>query len=156
MFGLHVVCRPERVVLGMLTVAPRRYDIYGFRKATLDEAARIVERTLGVPLRLRESSYSGIYYCGVPGLGDRYLVEENVEGSRWHKEFGEFRVTLMISEQPDMDAIHDRFKAQGDEPVLLRTIVRTEDPPDVLEPDEDAEDAAEDVAEDVAEDAAED
>lgn len=110
-------------------MARRRYDVYGFRNTTLDAASKLVERALGIPLELRESSYRGIYYCGGPGIGQRFLLQENDEASRWHVQFGEFGVTLMISEQADMDSIRERFAAQGEEPVLLRTIVHADEEP---------------------------
>lgn len=43
---------------------PRRYDVYGFRTGTLAEAAKMVERVLGIRLRLRDSSYRGLYFSG--------------------------------------------------------------------------------------------
>ena len=49
---------------------------------TVDRQKTGVERC--IPLELRESSYRGIYYCGGPGIGQRFLLQENDETSRWH------------------------------------------------------------------------
>ncbi len=109
-------------------MAQRRYDVYGFRTASLEEAAEIVLGALGIAMSLRDSSYRGLYYSAGPGAGHPYLLQANGEGARWYRQFGEFGVTLMVSDQPDMDAIHDKLTAGRTEPVLLHTIVHTDDP----------------------------
>jgi hypothetical protein len=115
----------------------RRYDVYGFRSMALDAAAEMVERALGVRLWQRDSSYRGTYYSGGVGAGHEYLLERNGDGARWHREFADYPVTLMINDLPDMDGLQQRLVGGRSEPVLLRTIVSTTEPPEELEPDDD-------------------
>jgi hypothetical protein len=92
---------------------------------------------LGIELRRRDSSYRGIYYCG-GSVAQEYLLQVNDEGARWHREFPDAGVTLMVSDVPDMDVIQQTLTAGGSEPILLRTIVDTDEPPDELATDEDS------------------
>ncbi len=112
----------------------RRYDVYGFREAGLDEAARWVHEALGIALARRDSSYRGVYYAA--GHAPEYLLQENGPEARWHSRFPEFGVTLMVSNVPAMDEVRERLTAGRADPVLLHTIVLPDEPDDEDEEDD--------------------
>jgi len=114
----------------------RRYDVYGFRNRSLEEAAGLIESALGIHLMRRDSSYRGIYYCAGEGVANDYLLQMNDEESRWHSQYPEYGVTLMVSDLPDMDAIREKLTFDRSDPVFLRSILHTDEPPDEYPPDD--------------------
>ena len=106
----------------------RRYDVYGFGQAGLDEAAARVREALGVDLARRDSAYRGVYYCA--GVAPEYLLQENGPEARWHAKFPAYGVTLMVSNVPGMDEIRERLTAGRADPVLLHTIELPDEPDD--------------------------
>ncbi len=114
----------------------RRYDLYGFRAASLEAAAALIADVLGVRLDRRDSSYRGIYYSGGAGSTHDYLLVQNTEESRWHREYPDYGATLMVSDQPDMDAIRQHLTSGRSDPAFLRSIVHAEDPPGEWPPPE--------------------
>lgn len=101
----------------------QRFDLYGFRNHSLEQAAALVEAALDIRLARRDSSYRGIYYSGrVRGPQD-CLLQANDSGSRWRTQYPDIDVTLMISDLPDMDAVREKLTHRRDGPVLLKTIV---------------------------------
>jgi len=106
----------------------RRYDVYGFRGRSLDDAAALVTRALGIPLTLRESSYRGLYYCAGEGVSNDYLLQSNDEEARWHTRYPEYGVTLMVNDLPEMDAIRGKLTSGRSDPVFLHSIVHEEEP----------------------------
>ena len=113
----------------------RRYDVYGFHNPNLEEAIAIIESTLGVRLRLRDSSYRGIYYCASVHAPHDYLLEANGQQTRWHSTYPEYGATLMVSDPPDMDAIREKLTSSRGDPVFLRSIIHAEEPPEEYPPD---------------------
>lgn len=106
----------------------RRYDIYGFQNSSLEEAATLVEQTLGVRLTLRDSSYRGIYYCAGSGATNDYFLQTNGEEARWHSRYPEYKLTLAVNDLPDMDRIKEKLTARGGgEPTFLHSIIQTAD-----------------------------
>lgn len=113
----------------------RRYDVYGFSDASLEEAAALVESALGIRLARRDSDYRGIYYSAGEGVTNDYLLQKNDENSRWRSRYPQYGVTLMVSNLPDMDSIREKLTSGRSDPVLLHSIVQTEEPPtEYLEP----------------------
>lgn len=111
-----------------------RFDVYGFRGMTLDEARDQVQRALGVALELRESEWwGGVYYCRRRGTARDLMLYSNVSGEWSGPEHREFRVILQVNDVPEMDAIRQRLTAGGPDPVLLRS----NEYPDRAEDDED-------------------
>ena len=110
-----------------------RYDVYGFEKLNLDEAARVVESILGITLERRDSSYWGIYYCSGKGPGRDFMLYKNDEGE-WHtpkhKVYG---VILLVNALDNMDEIQHKLTSGRIEPILLSTAIHPK-----LEPDEGA------------------
>ena len=106
----------------------RRYDVYGFRNLNIENAAVLVESALGIRLVRRDSDYRGIYYSAGEGVNNDYLLQYNDENSRWRR-YPEYGVTLMVSNLPDMDSIRQKLTSGRSNPVLLRSIVQTEEPP---------------------------
>jgi hypothetical protein len=87
----------------------RRYDLYGWRDLSLDEAARRVERALSIRLEPRESTYrGGAYYAwdgddGWPIAGE-LIVQANApddEGYLAEAEHPNHRTLLYASRVPD-------------------------------------------------------
>jgi len=115
----------------------RRYDYYGFRQASLDDAAKLVQELLGIRLNQRDSSYWGLYY-NTPG--DGYLLYVNDRELRWEPRYAEYGVILSVNDLPDMDTIKDRLTTGRTEPVLLRSNIHTKDPPEEYLPDSDTDD----------------
>lgn len=98
-----------------------RYDLFGFSDVSLEKAAAFVERAICVTMKLRDSSYRGIYYYGRIADGE-YFLERNIEGGRWWKSYPNYQVTLMVCNRPDMDSIKDRLTANGPDPMFLKSI----------------------------------
>lgn len=110
-----------------------RYDVYGFRQASLEEAVSFVERVLGIPFTRRDSSYRGIYYRAGSGIDRNYVLQTNDEEARWHRDYPEYGVTLMVNDQPDMDGIREKLTSDPDDPhrpVFLHSIIHTKEPPE--------------------------
>ncbi len=107
-----------------------RYDIYGFRNGSLEAAAAFVESFLGIHLNRRDSSYRGIYYSARVYAPQDFLLETNNEESPWHSAYPEYAVTLMVSDLPNMDTIREKLTSGHSDPVFLRSIIQTEEPPD--------------------------
>jgi hypothetical protein len=103
----------------------RRYDIYGFRNQTLEEAALLVERSLNIHLMRRDSSYRGIYYCAGEGFVNDYLLQMNDEEPR---RFSEYDVTLIVSNLADMDAMREKLISSSSDVVFLGSIIDGEEP----------------------------
>lgn len=114
----------------------RRYDVYGFRNPSLEEAASLIESALGIHLMRRDSSYRGIYYCAGAGVANDYLLQTNDKESRWHSQYPQYGITLMVNNLPEMDAIREKLTSGRSDPVLLRSIIHTEEPPDEYSPDD--------------------
>jgi hypothetical protein len=112
----------------------RRYDVYGVRNPSLEEAATLVERTLGIRLLRRDSLYRGIYYSAGEGVANDYLLQTNDEESRWHSQYPEYGVILMVNNLPNMDSIREKLTSGRGDPVLLRSIIHTEESPDEYPP----------------------
>jgi len=109
----------------------RRYDVYGFRDASLEAAAQVVEEALGIKLSLRDSSYVGLYYVAGAGAAKDYVVETNApETGSWYREFPDYETILMVNALPDMDTIRDKLTRGRAEPVLLRTTSLPDEPDD--------------------------
>ena len=112
-----------------MSAVGKRFDIYGFGDATLDEARQVVEAALGIVLKERESSYLGIYFrAGTPN-GPGFHLYSNVRDGTWisDRERGH-AVVLSINDMADMDDMQRRLLAAERAPTLLRSrIVR---PPD--------------------------
>jgi hypothetical protein len=99
-----------------------RFDVYGFRGMTLDEAREHVRRALGVELELRESDWwGGVYYCRRRGTARELMLYANVVGEWSGPGHREFRVILQVNDVPGMDDIRQRLTAGGPDPVLLRS-----------------------------------
>lgn len=81
-------------------------------------------------MRLRDSLYAGLYYAGGEGTPAPLVLQRNEVGSRWHSQFPQYGATLTVSELPDMDEIADRLTSGRDGPVLLRSIIHQDEPPD--------------------------
>lgn len=113
-----------------------RYDLYGFRNGDLSEAAAFLEGVLGIRLIRRDSSYRGIYYRAGTGIANDYLLQKNDEEARWHSTYPEYLVILMVNDVPDMDFIREKLTSSRDDPVFLRSIVHTKEPPDEWPPDD--------------------
>jgi hypothetical protein len=114
----------------------RRYDVYGFRNPSLEEAAAFVESALGIRLMRRDSSYRGIYYCAGEGVAHDYLLQTNDEEARWHSQYPQYGVTLMVNNFPDMDVIRERLTSGRSDPAFLHSIIRSGEPPDEYPPDD--------------------
>src|SRR5258705_127761 len=54
-----------------------RYDAYGFKTTDLEATAARVSRIIGVELKLRDSSYEGLYYCGGKERLDDFMLVLN-------------------------------------------------------------------------------
>lgn len=104
----------------------QRYDVYGFRAASLEAAAALVEAALGIRMFRRDSSYRGVYYCAGEGVAKDYMLEVNAEGSRWHSRYPQYGVILMVNNLPAMDAIREKLTAGHREPDFLHSITHTE------------------------------
>jgi hypothetical protein len=100
-------------------IMPRRYDTYGFKGSSLEEAAVTVEDLLGVELEQRESSYRGIYYCAGKTHRRDLLLYKNA-GS--NPAFTGYSVILDVNLLSNMDEIQSKLTARG-EVVLLETKV---------------------------------
>ena len=96
----------------------RQYDEYGFRTASLEEAVAFVESVLGIQLRLRDSSYRGIYYCAGNGSMCDYLLQRNAEET-FSPRYSDYSVILQVNNVPDMDTIREKLTAGRTDPVLL-------------------------------------
>ena len=106
-----------------------RYDLYGFRNASLEEASAFVEDVLGITLRRRDSAYRGIYFCSGNGVSKDYVLQTNGAEARWHSRYPEYGVTLMVNDLPDMDAIREKLTSDPSSPVFLHSIIHTGEPP---------------------------
>lgn len=104
----------------------RRYDLYGFRNKSLEEAAALIENALGIQLMLRDSTYRGIYYCAGRGVENDYLLQTNDEGARWYSQYPEYGVILMVNNLPEMDSIREKLTSGRSEIIFLRSIVHQE------------------------------
>jgi hypothetical protein len=113
----------------------RRYDVYGFRNSSLEEAAAFVESALGIRLMRRDSAYRGIYYCAGEGVAHDYLLQTNDEEARWHSQYPQYGVILMVNNLPDMDAIREMLTSGRSDPAFLRSILHVGEPPDEAPPD---------------------
>lgn len=47
-----------------------------------------------------------------------------------HTDYPEYSVTLMVNNLPDMDTIREKLTSERSDPVLLRSIIHTEEPPE--------------------------
>ena len=105
----------------------RRYDVYGFHNPNIEDAAAFIENALGVRLRLRDSSYRGIYYRGGEGRSNDYVLQTNDENARWHSRYPEYKLTLMVNDLPEMDAIREKLAAGQGAPVFLESIIHADE-----------------------------
>jgi hypothetical protein len=112
-----------------MSTAGKRFDIYGFGDATLDQAKRVVEAALGIVLARRESSYRGVYFRAGEPNGPGLDLYSNVRDGTWlsQQERGHV-VVLSIQDTGDMDELPRRVGAGARPPTLLRSrIVRGPD-----------------------------
>jgi hypothetical protein len=98
----------------------KRYDKYGFRNTSLEEAVKFVEGALGIQMRLRDSSYRGLYYCAGNGPLCDYSLDRN-EGETFHSKYPDYSVILQVNNVPDMDAIKEKLTAGRTDPVMFES-----------------------------------
>lgn len=96
-----------------------RYDVYGFRDLSLDQALALITESLGIPLRQRDSSYWGLYYCLTRGTVRELMLYENKVGQWSAGEGTHHAVILLVNERDDMDEIRDKLLAAPGGPDLL-------------------------------------
>lgn len=122
---------------------PHRYDLYGFKGLTLEEARLRVEAALGITLELRDSMYAGLYYAGTLGHHRSLKLHENDKEYTYYREHSDHGVILSVNDIAieEMDEIQRKLLA-GAEAALLRTRVIPDDPDD--DPDDDPGDDGDD------------
>lgn len=107
-----------------------RFVTLGWKDATLKEAAGALEKALGSPLSLRDSSYYGGEYYTLRRSSEyrliRYRNHDEVRGELVRASYREFAVLLEVT-MPDTDNLqHELTEAAG--AVLLRTRIMPDEP----------------------------
>jgi catechol 2,3-dioxygenase-like lactoylglutathione lyase family enzyme len=109
---------------------PKRYDKYGFKSSSIEEAKRFVEDVLGIRLDRHDSSYWGVYFSFSRGSGHDYMLYENSGEYLQHSAYREYPVMLNVNDVEQMDEIKQALTAGRTEPVCLRSKVVPDPPPD--------------------------
>jgi hypothetical protein len=110
---------------------PSRYDIYGFRRATLDDAVVRIQVALDVQLSERESGYyAGTYYRYAPSYGKGLKVYKNRDPSHGQfvrERYREYAVIVEVSDLDDMDGVQRKLTGSDANVVLLESKVLPDD-----------------------------
>ncbi|HVF51457.1 MAG TPA: VOC family protein [Pyrinomonadaceae bacterium] len=110
---------------------PKRYDVYGFRTLSIEEALEWLQATLGVEFNRRDSEYRGLYYrTGSSQLRGLMLYANQTPDGRRNSQHKDYGVILTASALEDMDDIQRKLTEGRTEPTLLSTKVFPDDPPD--------------------------
>ena len=105
------------------SVPHQRYDLYGFKTMSLDEAKQLVEDALGIRFEWDKSSLwgSGGFYCVRNGKVWDYLLYRNTGDEPEHPRFRDYGVILSVDHVADMDEIKRKLTEGRTEPKHLRT-----------------------------------
>lgn len=106
-----------------LSVPHQRYDLYGFKTMSLEDAKQLVEGALGIRFEWDKSSLwgSGGFYCVRNGEVWDYILYRNTGDEPEHPRYREYGVILSVDHVPDMDEIKRKLTEGRTEPVHLRT-----------------------------------
>ena len=105
------------------SVPHQRYDLYGFKTMSLDEAKQLVEDALGIRFEWDKSSLwgSGGFYCVRSGKVWDYILYRNTGDEPEHPRFRDHGVILSVDHVADMDEIKRKLTEGRTEPKHLRT-----------------------------------